>query len=83
MIPILFFIFLSIAVVSFITALINLLLGARRIQNMAWNADFRDSNGTISKTFLIHIICAIFYVISSIGTAILGIAWIVQAIKGV
>lgn len=73
-IPLLFFIFLAIAIVGFIVAAINMLIAAKRV--------FRSGIfDTKNNTILVHIIAGLCYVLGGIGAIGFGIAWIVTYFK--
>ena len=73
-IPLLFFIFLAIAVVSFIIAMVNILTATKKVFDS-------DMWSLTHKAISIHLIAGLFYVLGGIGAIGFGIAWIVTYLK--
>ena len=64
----LFFIFLTVAVLGFLAAIVNMACAFK-------GGDLK------TKTFITHFICGAFYVLGSLGAFITGIMWIVTYCK--
>ena len=79
MIPHLFFIFLTVAVLGFIAAIVNMALIAR---SMTKGSFLNHDAGRFGGNILAHFICGFFYVMGSLGALITGIMWIVTYCKG-
>jgi hypothetical protein len=70
-IPHMFFICLTVAVIGFIIAIVNVATGVKRTL----------ASGNPTNMLLVHALAAIVYVLGGLGTIGFGIAWIVTYLK--
>jgi hypothetical protein len=79
MIPTLFFIFVGLAVLGFIIAVVNMALMAK---SMTQGSFLNHDSGRFTKGIALHIIAGGIAAVCSMGAVITGIMWLVMFLKG-
>lgn len=72
-VTLLFFIFLGVAVISFLLCVNNMLKAVKSIKD---HGDFK-----VDESIMVHVVSYVVVILSGIGATITGVIWIIQQFK--